>query len=155
MKKNEGDFSSRGILQSLLSRGRAHSLAYYLVTTGCCADEVFAAQGCRYDLERFGCRQETAPSAADVLIVNGFVSDTLMPEVLRIYQSMRAPKYILAVGACACSGGLFSKKGIESSLPVDVFVPGCPPRPEAIMNGIITLQEKIIRGVHHRVHSEY
>jgi NADH-quinone oxidoreductase subunit B len=106
--------------------------------------------GCRYDLERFGSVAQQDAQQADLLIISGVVTDKLAPHLKALYDSMRAPKYVLAIGTCANSGGLFSpqhsycvKAGASSVVPVDVYVPGCPPRPEAIMNGLIALQERI------------
>ncbi len=106
--------------------------------------------GCRYDLERFGCLPQVDPRQADLLIVCGMVSYKAMPYLLDFYDKMLSPKYVLAVGSCASSGGPFSPDlsysvvpGVNAVIPVDVYVPGCPPRPEAVMNGLIALQEKI------------
>lgn len=135
----------------LLGWARSRSLWYISTGPGCCADEVFCTTGCRYDLERFGCLPQVDPSHADLLIVQGAVSRRAAPHLKSLYDSMRSPKYVLAVGACACKGGLFgpcysysTMSGVQTVIPVDVFVPGCPPRPEAIMNGLIVLQEKIL-----------
>jgi NADH-quinone oxidoreductase subunit B len=129
---------------------QSHSLWYYSITGGCCADEVFSSQACKYDLERFGSLPQSQPEQADLLIVSTVVTEKVAPEIKKIYDAMPTPKYVLALGACACSGGAFSpqvsyavKPNLASVIPVDVYVPGCPPRPEAIMNGLILLQEKI------------
>ncbi len=133
-----------------LSWARAQSLWYVSTGSGCCADEVLNAMGARYDLERFGCVQQPDARQADLLIVNGMVSEKAAPHLKGLFESMLSPKYVLAVGSCANGGGLFraeysyaAVKSVADLLPVDVFVPGCPPRPEAIMNGLIALQEKI------------
>ena len=138
----------------LLNWARAQSLSYVSTGSGCCADEVLNTRGCRYDLERFGCVLQIDPNQADLLFINGFVSDKAAPHLRALYDSMNRPKYVIAVGACACGGGLFApeysysvRKAVSSTVPVDVFVPGCPPRPEAIMDGLLELQEKI-RGNH-------
>jgi NADH-quinone oxidoreductase subunit B len=140
-----------------LSWARASSLWYLNVPGGCCADEVLESAGCRYDLERFGCVPQVDPRQADLLVVTGMVSYKAAPELRALYDAMPDPKYVLAVGACANCGGTFAPEysyaaapGIDRIIPVDVYVPGCPPRPEAIMNGLIILQEKI-RG-HERPH---
>lgn len=134
----------------LLKWSRSRSLWYLSTGTSCCADEVLDAFGCRYDLERFGCIPQVDPRQADLLIVTGMVSKKIAPHLRRLYDEMLVPKYVIAVGACANCGGLFSSEysysvvsGVDKIVPVDVFVPGCPPRPEAIMNGLIALQEKI------------
>ena len=134
----------------VLSWARAQSLWYISTGSGCCADEVLNTMGCRYDIERFGCLQQVDPRQADLLIVSGMVSYKAAAQLREVYESMPSPKYVLAVGSCANCGGPFAPEfsysvvpGVDQILPVDVYVPGCPPRPEAIMNGLIALQEKI------------
>ena len=134
----------------LLKWARSRSLWYVSTGTGCCADEVLSSLGCRYDLERFGCLPQVDARQADLLIVCGMVSYKAAPYLKNVYDAMLNPKYVLAVGACANCGGPFSPEfsysvvpGVDQVIPVDVYVPGCPPRPEAIMNGLIALQEKI------------
>lgn len=129
---------------------QSRSLWYISTGSGCCADEVLNTMGSRYDLERFGSVQQVDPCQADLLIVCGMVSYKAAPHLKRLYDTMLEPKYVLAIGACANCGGLFSPEfsysvvaGVDQVIPVDVYVPGCPPRPEAIMNGLIALQEKI------------
>lgn len=152
----------KGIYLSTIGRvmswAKSNSLWFYSTGSGCCADEVFETLGCRYDLERFGCRSQADPSQADLLIVSGAVSYKSAPHLIRLYESMAEPKFVLAIGACANCGGPFAPEfsystlpGVDRAIPVDVYVPGCPPRPEAIMHGLITLQEKI-RG-HERTYS--
>ena len=137
-------------LEKTLGWARSRSLWYFKVGTGCCADEILETYGCRYDLERFGTLPSVSHQHADLLIVSGMISKKAAPELVKLYNEMPSPKYVLVVGACACKGGAFSLPyhystvpGVHELIPVDVFVPGCPPRPEAIMNGLITLQEKI------------
>ena len=139
-----------GSVASLSRWASAHSLWYYSVCTGCCADEVLNARGCLYDLERFGCLRQEDPSQADLLFVNGVITKKISSDILGIYEAMKEPKYVIAIGACVSSGGPFQvakDKGeivlVNDLMPVDVFVPGCPPRPEAIMDGVLKLQEKI------------
>ena len=134
----------------LLKWATSRSLWYISTGTGCCADEVLGSMGCRYDLERFGCVPQVDPHQADLLIVCGLVSYKTVPYLKTLYDSMLSPKYVLAVGSCANCGGPFSPgfsysvvPGVDQVIPVDVYVPGCPPRPESIMNGLIALQEKI------------
>lgn len=134
----------------VLKWARSRSLWYVSTGAGCCADEVLDTMGCRYDLERFGCLPQVDPRQADLLIVSGMVSHKAAPYLKEVYDSMLMPKYVMAVGACANCGGAFSPEfsysaipGVDQLIPVDVYVPGCPPRPEAIMNGLIALQEKI------------
>lgn len=135
-----------GLFGPLIKWSRAQSLWVYAPPSTCCSDEAMNAWGCRYDWERFGCVRESQPENADLLIVNGFVSEELRPHYLSIYERMKAPRYVMALGSCACRGGLFSDSGVESFFPVNVFVPGCPPRPEAILNGLLALQESILQG---------
>jgi NADH-quinone oxidoreductase subunit B len=135
---------------SLLKWARSNSLWFIEAGPGCCADEVLESIGCRYDLERFGCVPQADPRQADLLIVSGAVSYKSAPHLRAMYDSMLFPKYVLAIGACANCAGAFAPEssyavvpGVDQIIPVDVYVPGCPPRPEAVMNGLITLQEKI------------
>ena len=134
----------------LLKWAQAHSLWTYSTGSGCCADELLQTWGARYDLERFGCVEQVDPRQADLLIVAGMVSYKLTAHLRALYDQMLDPKYVLAIGACASCGGPFAPHlgyavvgGVAQVLPVDVYVPGCPPRPEAIMNGFIALQKKI------------
>ena len=133
-----------------LEWARSESLWYISTGTGCCADEVLNTMGCRYDLERLGCLPQVDPRQADLLIVSGLVTYKAATHLRSVYEAMLGPKYVLAVGSCANCGGPYSYEqsysavsGVDRILPVDVYVPGCPPRPEAIMNGLIRLQEKI------------
>ena len=137
-------------VRRLLSWSRANSLWYFYINGGCCADEWFEAESAKYDIERFGLKRAPGPASADLLVINGTITQKMAPEVLAIYDQMQTPKYVLAIGTCACSGGPFLRTnpsvvtdGAARVVSVDVYVPGCPPRPEAIMNGIINLQEKI------------
>ncbi|MCM2322098.1 MAG: NADH-quinone oxidoreductase subunit NuoB [Oligoflexia bacterium] len=134
----------------LLKWARANSLWYTTTGSSCCADEVLNAAGSRYDLERFGCIPQVDPRQADLLIVTGVVSYKVAPHLKAVYDAMPSPKHVLALGACANCGGMFAPEysysvvpGVDRIIPVDVYVPGCPPRPESIMNGLIALQEKI------------
>lgn len=134
----------------VLSWARSNSLWYVSTGSGCCADEVLNSVGCRYDLERFGCLPQLDPRQADLLILTGMVSYKAAGKLRELYDQMPSPKYVLAIGSCANCGGAFGPEfsysvvpGVERIVPVDVYVPGCPPRPEAIMNGLIALQEKI------------
>jgi NADH-quinone oxidoreductase subunit B len=137
-------------LSRVMSWARSSSLWYMNANGGCCADEVMDALGARYDLERFGCLPQADPRQADLMIVTGMVSYRIAPYLKALHDQMLPPKYVLAIGSCASCGGAFAPEysysvvpGAQRILPVDVFVPGCPPRPEAIMNGLIALQEKI------------
>lgn len=149
MKERSSSFLVTTLGQAL-SWARSQSLWFKSIQGGCCADEVLETLGCRYDLERFGCLPQPDARQADLLIVSGIVSYKTAPFLKQVYDSMLSPKYVLAIGSCAACGGPFAPEysyavvpGADRIIPVDVYVPGCPPRPEAIMNGIITLQEKI------------
>jgi NADH-quinone oxidoreductase subunit B len=115
----------------------------------CCAIEMIAATMARYDLARFGAEVfRPSPRQADLMIVAGTVTKKMAPQVVRLYNQMAEPKYVIAMGACAISGGPFKQgynvlKGIDRYLPVDVHIPGCPPRPEALIHAFMTLQRQI------------
>jgi NADH-quinone oxidoreductase subunit B len=115
----------------------------------CCAIEMISASMARFDIARFGAEVfRPSPRQADLMIVAGTVTKKMAPLVVRLFNQMPEPKYVIAMGACAISGGPFKQgynvlKGIDRYLPVDVHIPGCPPRPEALLNGIIALQKKI------------
>ncbi len=115
----------------------------------CCAIEMIATAASRYDLSRFGMEvMRASPRQADLMIVSGTVTKKMVVPIVRIYNQMPEPKYVLAMGACACGGGPFKEgynvvSGIDKYVPVDVYVPGCPPTPQALMHGFITLHNKI------------
>src|SRR6202522_2126650 len=114
----------------------------------CCAIEMIATTMARYDLARFGAEVfRPSPRQADLMIISGTVTKKMAPQVVRLYNQMAEPKYVIAMGACAISGGPFKQgynvlKGIDRYIPVDVHIPGCPPRPEALIHAFMTLQEK-------------
>jgi NADH-quinone oxidoreductase subunit B len=116
------------------------SLRYIRVGLACCGDDWMQTESSRYDMERLGCAPAPSADAANLLIIQGTLNKKLQAEVQNFYAKMSAPKYVLAVGTCACGGGLFPLPADEAP-PVDVYVTGCPPRPEALMNGILSLRE--------------
>lgn len=116
----------------------------------CCAIEMICTAANRFDIARFGMEAfRASPRQADLMIVAGTVTKKMVPAVVRIYEQMPEPKWVIAMGACACSGGIFRSyavvQGIDRYLPVDVYVPGCPPRPEALLYGILKLHDKILK----------
>jgi NADH-quinone oxidoreductase subunit B len=135
-------------LDFLVNWSRANSLWPMPFGTACCAIEFMATAASRFDLARFGMeRMSFSPRQADVLICAGRVPFKLAPIIRRIWQQMPQPKWAISMGACASSGGMFDNyavvQGIDTIIPVDVYVPGCPPRPEGLIHGIRLLQEKV------------
>ncbi|WP_372490053.1 NADH-quinone oxidoreductase subunit B [Chitinophaga sedimenti] len=126
--------------------------------TSCCGIEFMATMGAHYDLARFGAeRMGFTPRQCDVLLVMGTISKKMGPVLRQVYLQMAEPRWVIAVGACACSGGIFDSysvlQGIDQVIPVDVYVPGCPPRPEAILDGFIRVQELVHQESLRRRHS--
>jgi NADH-quinone oxidoreductase subunit B len=118
----------------------------------CCAIEMMAIVSARHDIARFGAEVfRSSPRQADLLIVSGRVAHKMSAPIRQIYDQMLEPKWVIAMGACASSGGMFNNyailQGVDKIVPVDIHVPGCPPRPEALVEGIVRLQEKIAAGV--------
>jgi NADH-quinone oxidoreductase subunit B len=136
-------------MNELVNWGRSHSVWPLQFGLACCAIEMIAASMARFDIARFGSEVfRPSPRQADLLIVSGTVTKKMAPQVVRLWNQMPEPKYCIAMGACAISGGPFKQgynvlKGIDRYIPVDVYVPGCPPRPEALLHGLMELQEKI------------
>ena len=146
-----------GILVSkfddVLNWARSNSLWPLVFGTSCCAIEMMSAAGAKYDWSRFGFEVARAtPRQADVIIIAGTIVNKMAPVLKRLYDQMPDPKYVVAMGACSISGGPFFYntysvvKGAYHIIPVDVYIPGCPPRPEALIHALLTLQEKIKAG---------
>jgi NADH-quinone oxidoreductase subunit B len=138
-------------VDALLQWARRYSLFQYPFVTACCGMEFMSVAGPRYDVGRFGAEAPRfSPRQADLLWVVGTVSQRQAPALRRIWEQMCDPKYVLAFGTCASCGGFYDNyatvPGIDKVIPVDVYVPGCPPRPEAVLDGLILLQDKIARG---------
>jgi NADH-quinone oxidoreductase subunit B len=127
---------------------RKNSTWYLLFGTACCAIELMQTGGPRADFERFGSAPRATPRQADLMIVAGTVTYKMATRIKLLYDQMPEPKYVLSMGSCANCGGLFSPgyavlKGVDQVVPVDVYVPGCPPRPEALLEGLIAIQRKM------------
>jgi NADH-quinone oxidoreductase subunit B len=127
------------------------SIWSFSIGSSCCANEWKQTLSCKYDVERLGVLEQVDPTRADLLIIQGMITKNLLKDAVTIYEKMPFPKYVLAIGACACGGGLFSSQNgsknnigpLDQFIPIDFYIPGCPPRPEAIMEGLLKLQEKI------------
>jgi NADH-quinone oxidoreductase subunit B len=153
LKELKIELSKNGIftttLEELYNWGRKNSVWPLTFGLACCAIEMIATTMARYDLARFGAEVfRPSPRQADLIIVSGTVTKKMAPQVVRLYNQMPEPKYVIAMGACAISGGPFHEgynvlKGIDRYIPVDVHIPGCPPRPEALIHAFMTLQKKI------------
>ena len=138
-----------GCLDDIINWGRSNSLWPLTFATSCCGIEYMAVGAARHDFARFGFEVTRAsPRQADFIMVAGTIVDKMAPVLKRLYDQMADPKYVLAVGACAVSGGPFKNSyhvvnGVDKILPVDVYIPGCPPRPEAFLYGLMQLQRKV------------
>lgn len=135
-------------LDKVVGLARKNSIWPLPFATSCCGIEFMATMGAHYDLARFGSeRLSFSPRQADLLMVMGTIAKKMGPVLRQVYEQMAEPRWVLSVGACACSGGIFDTysvlQGIDRIIPVDVYVPGCPPRPEQIINGIMKIQHLV------------
>ncbi len=150
------DSSHAGIKDNLITTrikdfvawSRKNSLWPMPFGTACCAIELMATLSARYDLARFGAEAiKFSPRQSDLMIVAGRISIKMMPILIKIYEQMPEPKWVISMGACASSGGVFDTytlvQGIDQFIPVDVYVPGCPPRPEGLIHAVMKIQEQI------------
>jgi NADH-quinone oxidoreductase subunit B len=135
-------------IEKVIQWGRYSSLWPALFGLACCAIEMMATGAARYDMSRFGCEVfRASPRQADLMIVAGRVSQKMGPVLRQIYDQMPEPKWVISMGACASSGGMFNNyaiiQGVDKVVPVDVYIPGCPPRPEGLLDAVVKLQAKI------------
>jgi len=135
-------------LENVVNWSRTRAMWPLLSGLACCAIEMMAAQSSHYDMSRFGMElMRASPRQSDLLIVAGRVTNKMAPVLRRLYDQMPAPKWVIAMGDCASNGGVFNNyailQGVDEVLPVDVYVAGCPPRPEALIHGILVLYDKV------------
>lgn len=148
--KKEGGNAFLSTVDSIINWGRSNSVWPLTFATSCCGIEMMATGASRHDFARFGIEvYRASPRQADVIVVAGTITNKMAPVLKRLYDQMADPKYVIAMGACAISGGPFFYhsyhvvKGVDHVMPVDVYIPGCPPRPEALLYGVMQLQRKI------------
>jgi NADH-quinone oxidoreductase B subunit len=138
-----------GMINQVYNWGRRSSIWPLQFGLACCAIEMIATAASRYDIARFGAELfRPSPRQADLMIVSGTVTKKMVPQIVRLFNQMPEPRYVISMGACATGGGPFKEgynvvSGIDKFIPVDVYVPGCPPTPQALLHGLITLQRKI------------
>ena len=155
----EGFFATK--LNDVVGLARANSLWPLPFATSCCGIEFMATMASHYDVARFGSeRMSFSPRQADMLLVMGTIAKKMAPILRQVYEQMAEPRWVIAVGACASSGGIFGTysglQGIDKVIPVDVYVPGCPPRPEQILDGVMRLQDLVkSESVRRRSSPEY
>jgi NADH-quinone oxidoreductase subunit B len=150
-----GQTQPPGFLLTTLNKGvnwaRTRSMWPATFGLACCAIEMMGTGAAHYDLARFGMEVfRASPRQADLMIVAGRVSQKMAPVLRQVYDQMSEPKWVISMGACASSGGMFNNyalvQGVDQVVPVDIYVPGCPPGPQSLMHGILTLQDKIMKG---------
>ena len=139
------------LLTRLVDWGRENSIWPASFGLACCAIEMMSTGGSKFDISRFGSELfRASPRQADLMIVSGRVSQKMAPVLREVYDQMPDPKWVIAMGDCAACGGVFNNyaisQGVDRIVPVDMYVPGCPPRPEALLDGIIKLQHRIVSG---------
>ncbi|MFN4122862.1 MAG: NADH-quinone oxidoreductase subunit B [Flavobacteriales bacterium] len=144
--EGQGFFATK--LDEVIGLARANSIWPLPFATSCCGIEFMATMAANYDLARFGMeRMSFSPRQADLLMVMGTIAKKMAPVLRQVYEQMAEPKWVIAVGACASSGGIFDTysvlQGIDKVIPVDVYVPGCPPRPEQILDGVMRIQDLV------------
>lgn len=137
-------------LETVVNWGRKYSFFLYPFVTACCGMEFMSVAGPKYDLDRFGAAlPRFSPRQADLLMVVGTISHKQAPILVKVYNQMTEPKWVFAFGVCAVSGGFYDNyatvQGIDTLIPVDIYVPGCPPRPEMVLDGLLKLQEKVAK----------
>lgn len=145
------DKDAQKIVDIIQNYARKHSLWIVAYGTGCGAIEIPPTMTSRYDAERFGIRGSATPRQADVLLITGYLSTKTLKRVIRTYEQMQAPKYVIGFGSCTINGGMYwdsynTIKALDRYLPVDVYINGCMPRPESVISGFIKLQELIKEG---------
>jgi len=133
---------------AVMNWGRKYSMFLYPFVTACCGMEFMSVAGPRYDIDRFGCAlPRFSPRQSDLLMVVGTITHRQAPVLKKVYDQMAEPKWVVAFGACTCSGGPYNNysvvQGIDTIIPVDIYIPGCPPRPEAVIDGLIKLQARV------------
>ena len=142
----DGFFTAR--LSEVIGWARKFSIFQYPFVTACCGMEYMSVSCAHYDIDRFGAGlPRFSPRQADLLMVVGTISQKLSPVLVRIYEQMCNPKWVVAFGVCTCTGGFYDDyatvQGIDTIIPVDLYIPGCPPRPETVIDGLMKLQKKI------------
>jgi len=143
-----GDSFLTTTMDTVMNWGRKYSMFLYPFVTACCGMEFMSVAGPRYDMDRFGCAlPRFSPRQSDLLMVVGTITHRQAPVLKKVYDQMAEPKWVVAFGACTCSGGPYNNyavvQGIDTIIPVDIYIPGCPPRPEAVLDGLIKLQARV------------